>query len=277
MTDRPGTAGPAGRDRVADTLTALRSDVDALPLADSGAVRRRGDLRTRHQVVGSSLVVVALVAGAIGLGAGLTGGSDKVLAPPATGGPSQRAQVVDLAADPFLPATALTGFGGYDDIGPFVDAEEEAELLPEQCAVRPDGWGALQVRATRYYQDGSEVAVREHVLRFADEAGAEQAALKRAYTDLATACPARVDPSEGTLTTRDSELVPGIDGAVRSSRYFVPELASEPSYYEVATAHRANVVVVLEWQASGNPAGKGADDWAWDADLLRTALDIATG
>jgi hypothetical protein len=277
MTERPGATGAAGADRVTDTLTALRSDVDSLPLAESGSVRRRGELRTRHQVVGSTLVVAALVAGAIGVGAGLTGGSDKVIAP-VTEGPSQSAeQTVDLAADPFLQVEDLTGFGGYDQAGPFVDSGQEPDVRPEQCATRPGGWGATQVRSTRFYQDGSEVELREYVLRFDDAASAEQAALKRAYSDLAATCPATVDPSDGTLTTRDSELVPGLDGAVRSSRYFVPELASEPNYYEVATAHQGNVLVVLEWQASGNPSGDGAQDWAWDADRLQTALDRAFG
>jgi len=62
---------------------------------------------------------------------------------------------------------------------------------------------------------------------------------------------------------------------VRHSRYFYPEVASEPNYYEVATAHRGNVVVVLEWQGSGNPIGDGTEDWVWDADRLQTALDRA--
>jgi hypothetical protein len=277
MTERPGATGAAGADRVTDTLTALRSDVDGLPLADSGSVRRRGELRTRHQVVGTTLVVAALVAGAIGVGAGLTGGSDKVIAPPAESPTSSEEPTLDLAADPFLRVNDFGGLGGYDQAGPLIDAGQEPDVRPEQCATRPGGWDATDVRSTRFYQDGSEVEVREYVLRFDDAASAEQAALKRAYSDLAATCPATVDPSDGTLTTRDSEVVPGLDGAVRSSRYFVPEVASEPNYYEVATAHEGNVVVVLEWQASGNPSGDGAQDWAWDAERLRTALDRAVG
>ena len=278
MTDRPGTAGPAGPDRVADTLTALRSDTDTIPLAESGAVRRRGEARTRNQVVGSTLVVAALVAGAIGIGAGLTGGSDKVNAPPATDPPSQSAeQTFDLAAEPFLRGDDLTGFGDYDQVGPLIDSGQEPDVLPQQCATRPDTWGATDLQSTLFYQDGSEVQAREYVLRFADTAAAEQAALKRAYADLADFCPATVDPTEGTLDTRYSETVPGLDGAIRSSRYFMPEFASEPGYYEVATAYRGNVVVVLEWQASGNPNGEGPRAWAWDADRLRTALDRAVG
>jgi hypothetical protein len=104
MTDRPGAAGPAGPDRVADTLTALRSDIDSIPLAESGAVRRRGELRTRHQIVGSTLVVAAVVAGAIGIGAGLTG-DDKVLAPPADPPSTTATQESSAAETPETPVT----------------------------------------------------------------------------------------------------------------------------------------------------------------------------
>jgi len=78
------------------------------------------------------------------------------------------------------------------------------------------------------------------------------------------------------LTTRYSQEIPGFGlAAIRSSRYFVPEFASEPSYYEVATAHEGNVVVVLEWQGSGNPSGDGEDDWAWTPERVQAALDRA--
>jgi hypothetical protein len=60
-------------DRLHDTLSTLRSDVDSMPLADSSAVRARGTQRTRRQAVGASLAVVALVAGAVGIGGALTG------------------------------------------------------------------------------------------------------------------------------------------------------------------------------------------------------------
>lgn len=35
------------------------------------------------------------------------------------------------------------------------------------------------------------------------------------------------------------------------------------------------LVVVLEWQASGNPTGDGTENWVWDAERLQTALDRA--
>lgn len=60
-------------DRLHDTLSTLRTDVDSTPLADSSAVRARGTQRTRRQAVGTTLAVVALVAGAVGIGGALTG------------------------------------------------------------------------------------------------------------------------------------------------------------------------------------------------------------
>ena len=261
-------------DRMMLTLDALRKDVERTPLADSLTVRRRGDQRTRRQAVGGALAVVALVAGAAGIYGGLDG-NRRATEIPASPSPSAE-PTLDLAPDPFLPVEALTGFGGYDQAGPFIDASQEPDIAPEQCATRPGGWGASQVQATRYYQDGSEAEIREYVLRFDDTHNAQQAALKRAYGDLVAVCPATVDPNEGTLTTRYSVEIPGFGlAAIRSSRYFVPEAASEPSYYEVATAHQGNVVVVLEWQASGNPSGDGADDWAWTPDRVQAALDSA--
>lgn len=268
-------------DRIQETLRTLQPDIDRVGLADSAAVRRRGDRRTRNQAVGAGAAVLAVVAGVVGVAGGLTGDRQAVEGPPATDGPtvstSQEPEPeLALAAAPFLAPADLTGLGGYDRVGPFVDAGREPEILPEQCAARPGGWGAAEVRSTRYYQDGSEAEVRAYVLEFATEAAAVQAALKRAYSDLAT-CPATIDPSAGTLRTRDPEMPPGLplNSAVRQSRYFVPEVASEPSYYEVASAHRANVVVVLEWQASANPAGEGASDWVWTAERLQAALGRA--
>ena len=270
-------------DRIAETLRTLQRDVDRVGLADSAGVRRRGDQRTRNRALGSAVAVVALLAGLAGVAGGLGGSEEAIpIAEEPTLSTSEptvstseptvstsEVQLLDLAAEPFLVPAELTGFTGYDRAGPFVDARQQPDILPQQCAVRPAGWGAGIVQSTRYYQDGSEVEVREYVLRFDSVADAEQAALKRAYADLATC------PSTARLNTRESHIVPGLDGAVRHSRYFVPEVASEPSYYEVATAHRANVVVVLEWQASGNPGEEPGSGWAWTADRLRTALDRA--
>ena len=46
-------------------------------------------------------------------------------------------------------------------------------------------------------------------------------------------------------------------------------------YYELGVAREANVLVVLQLNAMGNPAGEGADDWVWTGETLQTALDRA--
>lgn len=71
-------------DRLHDTLSSLRTDVDHMPLADSSAVRARGTQRTRRQAIGTSLAVVALVAGAVGISGALTGDNNKASNLPAT-------------------------------------------------------------------------------------------------------------------------------------------------------------------------------------------------
>lgn len=260
---------PDNHDPVTLTLSALRTDVERTPLADSRSVRRRGDRRTRNQAVGGALAVVALVAGAAGIFGG-TDGDRRATEIPAT--PTPTVTQESIATAPFLTPADLTRFGGYDQAGPFIDAGQAPVVDSQECRVRPDAWGADEVRSTRFYQDGSEVGLYEYVLRFDSVAAAGQAALKRAYSDLA-ACP-EVDPADGEQRVRDPELVPGLE-AQRLSRFFTPTVASETSYYEVAAIRRANIVVVLEWQAYGNPTGDGAADWVWGAERLQAALDRA--
>ena len=274
-------------DRITETLQALAPDTERLPVEGSSDVRRRGERRSRHQALASAAAVAMLVAGIAGISAGLSDDRRAVEGPPAdptpTAGPTFSATEEPLprvASAPFLRPADLTGLGGYDDIGPFVDARQEPDVLARECRVRPRGWDAEDVQATRFFQDGSEASASQYVLRFADPAAAEQATLKWAYADLAD-CITAVEPSEGEASTRLSVVVPGFGGprprAIRHSRLFVPAAASEPDYYEVATAATANVVVVLEWQAWANPSGGGADAWVWSAERLQVALDRAVG
>lgn len=259
-------------DRIEETLRTLSRDLDQVGLADSGAIRRRGDQRTRNQVVGSALATVAVVAGVAGLAGGLTGDRDAAQGPPANPSVTTTAEPwLRLADQPFLLVEDLGSFGGYDQAGPFIDAESAPEVLPEQCATRPGSWGADDVRATRYYQDGSEASIFEYVLRFGSAAEAEANAAR--LGDELSDCPA---PGyvDGDLTQR-GEPVTGVASGYRGSRFFVPNVASETSYYEAAVARVANVVVVLEWQAYSNPAGDGEADWVWTAERLQTALDRA--
>ena len=95
-------------DRVRDTLTALRVDADATPLAAADQVRRRGQARTRHQAVAGLAVVVVAVGVVLG-GGSLFGGGDPRHDPNtvATNGPTPKA--LTLAVDPLLRADDVTG------------------------------------------------------------------------------------------------------------------------------------------------------------------------
>lgn len=83
MSDRFPSHG-AGADPVRDTLTMLRSDVDGAPLADSAAVRRRGQARARHQAIAGVAGVFVLVAAVVGGSAALAGRHSSAPPPPAT-------------------------------------------------------------------------------------------------------------------------------------------------------------------------------------------------
>ncbi len=56
---------------------------------------------------------------------------------------------------------------------------------------------------------------------------------------------------------------------------FTPTADAGIGYYELGVAREANVLVVLQLNAMGNPAGEGADDWVWTSETLQTALDRA--
>ena len=234
-------------DRMTLTLDALRTDVERTPLADSLSRARRGDQRTRRQAVGARSPSWPWSPARPASTAAWTATTAPTQIP-ASPSPSAE-QTLDLAAEPFLTADDLTG----RQLRPGRTVHRRrpgAGLLPSS-APRDPGMGAAQVRSTRFYQDGSEAEIREYVLRFADTADrAEQAALKRAYADLvARPAPPTVDPSEGTLTTRDSVRRARARRRVRSSRYFA-RVASEPTTTRSRPPTGANVVVVLEWQAS---------------------------
>lgn len=285
---------PEIHDPMTATLEALRSDVERTPLADSLAVRRRGDQRTRRQAVGGALVVVAMVAGAVGyLTGGLTGDDEGL--PPATGGPTASATVEPtyaLADNPFMTAEDMSNLGEYQAAGSLVAAGQPETPGDPECTVRPDDWAVTgaEVRGRRYFQGdpahpkagaSSEASVLEYVVRFGS-------AERSRATDLATSaalnarltvgggadCP-EVDPSEGRIETRATEHIPGVEGAWRHSRLFVPTQDSEPSYTEVASAHRGNIVIVLVWRAWGSTEADGA--WTFTAEAVQAALDRAVG
>jgi hypothetical protein len=260
---------PEHNDPMTNTLDTLRSDVERIPLSDSLTVRRRGDRRTRNQAVGGALAVAALVAGAAGVYGGL-GGDDESTNIPASPTPTESPLAV--ADDPLLKPTDFTGLGRYGSL-PVLQAPTEPDLTPPPggCQIRPTKWGAGQLYATRFYQDGSTLGILEVVLRY-DTAEQAKVALDQPGTDLSL-CP-EPDPAEGNLEVRPPETMPEVSDGVHLARHFTPSAASEPSYYEVAAARTSNVVVVLTWAADDTPSGN-PDSWAWSGEQLQTALDRA--
>jgi hypothetical protein len=262
---------PENTDPITLTLDTLRSDVERNPLADSLTVRRRGDRRTRHQAVAGAALVVALVAGVVGLYGGVGDGSRRT-APPASVSPTAEATFA-LADDPLLLAGQLDPVGNHVGLQRSPDPVDDT-VRPLQCLSNPADWGAQQVESASYYDDVDGRSY-EHVLRFPDAASAG-AALVHPLDDL-RGCPVG-DASEVTVTGRAEERVPATlaDEAYRTARLSTPTAASEPFYYELGVARRANVVVVLEWTSQGSPFARGSSAWAWTPERLAAALERAT-
>ncbi|HEU4912222.1 MAG TPA: hypothetical protein VFV76_10005, partial [Actinomycetes bacterium] len=118
-------------DRLEETLRTLQLDVDRVGLADSASVRDRGDRRTRHQVVGSALATVALVAAAVGVTGTLTSDREAVEGPPANPTVTTTQEpALSLAAQPLLRDGDLTGIEPY---GAFQDSGEQPSYQLLQC------------------------------------------------------------------------------------------------------------------------------------------------
>jgi hypothetical protein len=269
MTDHFGAT-----DRVADTLTALRADTDRMALPDSGSVRRRGEQRTRNQVVGSTLAVAALVAGALGVAGSLTGSDQSVQGPPGQGTATAKvteseAPPVALAAQPLLDAADIPTFAGAT--GWQVSPDEAAADQPFlQCLASPSELGAPQTEKRFFYTELAPTA-SQHVLRFADVAAAE-AAVTALRTDL-DGCSEQV-AGDSSVEERPTQAVG--DLGFQFSRSTAPA-GSEVSYVEVDVARQANVVVVLQWNGAVDEVSSADDTWVWDEAALTEALDRAIG
>ena len=265
-------------DRLHDTLSTLRTDVDSVPLADSSAVRARGTQRTRRQAVGTSLAVVALVAGAVGISGALTGTNNKASDLPAdkqtvtttqepSPDPSVTEDKLQLAADPYLRGEDLTGIGPYEN---FQRNGELPSQLQMQCMdVVKLGAGAKRTGMV-FFEDIGDATLHENLFEFPNTAAAE--AFVADVSSTFAACDAG-DPAEVTFEDRGPVAV-GDQGAVRASRLSTPTADAGIGYYELGFIQDANIVVVLEWSSMGNPEDTG---WVWDADRLQTALDRAVG
>jgi hypothetical protein len=268
MTDHFGAT-----DRVADTLTALRADTDRVALPDSGSVRRRGEQRTRNQVVAGALAAVVLAAGAIGVAGSLGGSDQSIQGPPGEGTATAQVtesaeQPVALAPQPLLEAGDLPTFAGAT--GWQVSPDEAAADQPFlQCLSSPSELGANQTEKRFFYTELAPTAT-EHVLAFPTASAAEQA-LARFRGDL-EACAQQL----ATRATVDQRPVQDTTSGFRYSQSSAPA-GSEVSYVEIQTARRSNVVVVLQWNGAVDEVSSDQGTWVWGDAALTRALDRAIG
>jgi hypothetical protein len=175
-------------DRLHDTLATLGTDLDRAPLADSSAVRARGNQRTRRQAVGTSLAVVALVAGAIGVSGALTGNNDADGLPadkptvsttqtPAPDPTVEAQPEIDssvlLTADemPPVPNQKLTLGETLEDANT-ADAEERGVTV---CQVAPNGGVTPDRALLRTFPSDLDAFGWEWVAQYATVAEASQA------------------------------------------------------------------------------------------------------
>lgn len=266
---------PEIHDPMTTTLEALRSDVERTPLADSLAVRRRGDQRTRRQAVGGALVVAALVAGAVGyLTGGLTGDNEGL--PPATGGPTATTSVETpqlLTADPLLKPADLSGAL----VGPYTGWQANPDPVaegnePSLCVPRPASLAAAEVQSVLLYSD-LDAQMTEHVLRFDNEEDSKSAFLRIAGSF--EACDPG-DPTEVSVKDRGPSIngpVEGVSETLNASRLTTPVADADINYYELGVARVQNVLVILQWTSMGKP--KDAVPWVYPHEFLDIAAHRA--
>jgi hypothetical protein len=259
-------------DRMTETLTALRTDVDRVGLADSASIRHRGQQRTRNQAIGGTLAALCLVAAGVGVAGGLTG-NNSAEAPPAKNGTAtttqQAEQTYALATDPSLQESDVVGIGPYDLLRSPEWSDGQAQSL--ECLGNSAELGAQQTERMLFYSD-LDAGMRQHVLRF-DNATTATAVVGE-LEDRLTGCD-EGDPSQETVTDREPTPVDAGEAAFRFSRYVVPQVDAGTYYAEVAVARAGNVVLVLDWSSMGSPYDDPQETWVWTPELIQTALDRA--
>jgi hypothetical protein len=168
-------------DRLHDTLSALRTDVDSTPLADSSVVRARGNQRTRRQAVGTALAVVALIAGAVGIGGALTGNNNAEAPLPATKpaiGPEMLLTVDDL------PTIQSRTFFLHETLAGDRRADAAQRKLTV-CGQPPAGGTTPKRSLLRTFPSNShDGSMWQWVAQYADSDAAQ-----KAFTELESGCP----------------------------------------------------------------------------------------
>jgi len=267
---------PDNHDPVTLTLSALRTDVERTPLADSRSVRRRGDRRTRNQAVGGALAVVALVAGVIGVSGSFSGNDLAEQVPAET--PS-----VSISQSPnpttgtrlVLDSSVLLGPGDMPPapnqdfiLGKTLDpatSTDAAERFVTVCGAGPTGATTPRDALMRTFYSELDASGWQWVAEYAtaDEAG-------QLWTDLMTGCTADgADVAELTTTATQ----PGVPAAFRASRFSaVPN--SEYNGEVVGIARIDNVVVVIGLRAMAREGD--IDLAAFEAAVVRASERLSS-
>jgi hypothetical protein len=255
-------------DRIEETLAALRTDVDHLPVADSGSVRRRGQQRTRNQVLGSAFATVAVVAAAVGIGGGLLGG-ERTSAPPATDPPTATtASPEPTTVDP--PVTEVPGsvLLTADELGLARLSQENVnaagiETLTSGCLLGSDDVVEFGFAAFGPSADGEPVLSQSVITQREAEDAQRQLAGFRADFEACEERRAQVPDSPET-TVASGELSPAQQGRVAA-------LGEGAWVYQVTTPEATSLVVGL--RTANVSAVLAADTAEYSADEL---LDLAT-
>jgi hypothetical protein len=233
-------------DRLHDTLSALRTDVDHMPLADSSAVRARGTQRTRRQAVGTSLAVVALVAGAVGISGALTGTNkaDNLPADPTVSQSPSPAPTVEtretIGTDLLIGANELPTFPNQPfSIGKTFDQATTADTQEEfltVCGGLPSGGVTPDSAVLRTFVTDLDVRMWQWVAQYAAITDAEDAVAM-----LSNNCS---DKGAEPVDISNTAAMPPVHTAVRSSQFSAePESEFNGSVYGII--RQGDVVVVL--------------------------------
>jgi hypothetical protein len=253
-------------DRLHDTLSALRTEVDHMPLADSSAVRARGNQRTRRQAVGTSLAVVALVAGVIGASAALTGNNK---AEPLPADPTVK---TDVAISPEMLLTVEDlpwvaphrNFFLHETLAGEDRSADAAQRNLTVCGQPPAGGTSPERALLRTFGvTGNFGTMWQWVAQYPDAEAAQQA-----FTELESGCPVK----NGIKKPLANGLPEGATGFQAS--IFTAEGDNEP-FAEIASVVRhGDAVVVLDISAWPIKEDVNLDDF--DAAVVEATQRIAS-
>jgi hypothetical protein len=263
-------------DRLHDTLATLRTDLDRAPLADSSAVRARGNQRTRRQAVGTSLAVVALVAGAVGVSGALTGNNkandlpadDPTVSTSQTPAPDPTAETQEVRGEIVLltpaelPKFPNQPFSVGETLDPATTADTQERFLTV-CGRPPSGGVTPDSAVLRVFTTDLDVSMWQWSALYPSVVEAQQAvaALNAACSDKG-ASPVKVDRSE----------MPGTQDAFRAGQ-FSADPESEFNGVVAGVVRLGDTVTVLG--LNGMLRESDVDFDAFDASLASAAQRLS--